>query len=558
VILLGDLGNMSKILIKIDGACYPNPGNMAIGIVIYKDGKLFKKISEAIGYGTNNIAEYKALIRGLEEVKEINPKRVDIYCDSQLLVKQLNKKYKVKNKGIIPLFNRVEEIVRTIPGKIYFNWNRRDENTMADGLAKRALTEEEISKRKRSSKDLKVEQKDDYFLVSSSKSGKYYKVDINIPQCECIDFSRRARKLKLECKHIMAVRDFLHESEKKREIKSRPKMKILILSKMVKSQVWEKVFNELNKKAKLNLEFIIPKNEKRETIKKYLKEVEAVIGGSFSKEDLEQAKKLKLIQIPFAGVDKLDFSLYKNYPDLFISNIHTNKFAVAEHAFALILALAKNIVRNDRDLRLGRWHGFPVKEPTVQLQGKSLGIVGLGSIGWEIAKMGYAFGMKVFALKRTIEEKDLKKKNILGFLGEKKDLEKVIKESNFMVIAVPLTKETKGLIGKKELKLMKGKYLINISRGLVIDEEALFKSLKEGNLAGAAIDTWYQYPSSEQKEVLPSKYDFNQLDNIVMSPHTAGYTDRALEENIKPVFDNIMKIYYGEEADNQIDPELEY
>ena len=549
---------MSKILMKVDGACYPNPGNMAIGIVIYKDGELFKKISEAIGYGTNNIAEYKALIRGLEEVKEINPERIDIYCDSQLLVKQLNKKYKVKNKGIIPLFNRVEEIIRTIPGKVYFIWNRRDDNFMADGLAKRALTEEEISKREQSAKDLKVEQKNDYFLVSSSKPGKYYKVDINIPLCECIDFLRRARKLKLECKHIMAVRNFLQESGRKRETKSRPKMKILILSKMVKPQVWEKIFNELNKKAKNNLEFIIPKKDERDTIKKYLKKVEVVIGGNFSKEDLEQAKKLKLIQIPFAGVDKLDFNLYKNYPDIFICNIHANKNAVAEHAFALILALTKNIVTNDRDLRLGKWHGFPTKEPTVQLQGKSLGIVGLGSIGWEIAKIGHTLGMKVFALKRKIEEKDLKKKNILEFLGEKKDLEKVIKESNFIVVAVPLTKETKGLIGKKELKLMKGKYLINISRGVVIDEEALFKSLKEGNLTGAAIDTWYQYPSSEQREVLPSKYDFNKLDNVVMSPHTAGYTDRALEENIKSVFDNIVNIYYGEEPESRIDSELEY
>jgi phosphoglycerate dehydrogenase-like enzyme/ribonuclease HI len=543
---------------KVDGACYPNPGNMAIGIVIYKDGELFKKISEAIGYGTNNIAEYKALIRGLEEVKKINPERIDVYCDSQLVVKQLNKKYKVKNKGIILLFNRVEEIIRTIPGKIYFIWDRRDNNFMADGLAKRALAEEEINKRKKAAKDVRVEKKDGYFLVRSSKSGKSYKVDINIPQCECMDFLKRARKLKLDCKHIMAVRTFLQEAERKRETKNRPKMKILVLSKMVKPQAWEKTFNELNKKIKLNLEFIIPKTDEREAIKRYLKEVEVVIGGSFSNENLEQAKKLKLIQIPFAGVDKLDFDLYKNHKDIYICNIHANRNAVAEHAFALILALAKNIVTNDKDLRLGRWHGFSTKESTIQLQGKSLGIVGLGSIGWEIAKIGHTLGMKVFALKREIEEKDLKKKNILEFLGEKKDLEKVIKESDFIVVTVPLTRETKGLFGEKELNLMKGKYLINISRGVVIDEEALFKSLKEGNLAGAAIDTWYQYPTSKQKEISPSKYDFHKLDNIVMSPHTAGYTNKALEENIKSVFENIVKIYYGEEPENRINQELEY
>ena len=549
---------MSKVLMRVDGSCYPNPGNMAMGIVIYKDGELIKKISEAIGYGTNNIAEYKALIRGLEEIKKINPERADIYCDSQLVVNQLNKKFKVRDKGIIPLFNRVEEIRQTIPSKLNFIWERRNNNSIADDLAKRALLEEEAIKREKAAKDLKVERKVDYFVVSGSKSKKSYRIDINIPQCECSDFIKRSRKIKLECKHIMAVRNFLQEEKERSCLEKRAKMKVLVLSKMVKPQIWKENFNKLNKKAKFNLEFIIPKADEREEIKRYLPEVEVVIGGSFSKEDLDQAKKLKLFQIPFAGVDQLDLSLYKNRKDIFICNVHANRAAVAEHAFALILALAKNIVTNDRDLRLGRWHGFSSKEPTIQLQGKSLGIIGLGSIGWEIAKVGYALGMKIFALKREIKEKDLEKKKILEFLGANKDLEKVIKESDFIIITVPLTQKTKGLIGKKELKLMQGKYLVNISRGAVIDEEALFKSLEEHYLSGAAIDTWYQYPTNEQKEILPSQYNFHKLENVVLSPHTAGYSDRALEENIKSVFDNIVRIYYGEEPENQIAPELEY
>lgn len=549
---------MSKVLMRVDGSCYPNPGNMAMGIVIYKDGELIKKISEAIGYGTNNIAEYKALIRGLEEIKKINPERADIYCDSQLVVNQLNKKFKVRDKGIIPLFNRVEEIRQTIPSKLNFIWERRNNNSIADDLAKRALLEEEAIKREKAAKDLKVERKVDYFLVSGSKSKKSYRVDINIPQCECSDFIKRSRKIKLECKHIMAVRNFLQEEKERSCLEKRAKMKVLVLSKMVKPQIWKENFNKLNKKAKFNLEFIIPKTDEREEIKRYLPEVEVVIGGSFSKEDLDQAKKLKLFQIPFAGVDQLDLSLYKNRKDIFICNVHANRAAVAEHAFALILALAKDIVTNDRDLRLGRWHGFSSKEPTIQLQGKSLGIIGLGSIGWEIAKIGHLLGMKIFALKREIKEKDLEKKKILEFLGANKDLEKVIKESDFIIITVPLTQKTKGLIGKKELKLMQGKYLVNISRGAVIDEEALFKSLEEHYLSGAAIDTWYQYPTNEQKEILPSQYNFHKLKNVVMSPHTAGYSDRALEENIKSVFDNIVRIYYGEEPENQIAPELEY
>jgi phosphoglycerate dehydrogenase-like enzyme/ribonuclease HI len=552
---------MSKVLMRVDGSCYPNPGNMALGIVIYQDGELIKKISEAIGYGTNNIAEYKALIRGLEEIRKINPERADIYCDSQLVVNQLNKKFKVRDKGIIPLFNRVEEIRQTIPSKLNFIWERRNHNSIADDLAKKALLEEEAIKREKAAQDLKVERKVDYFLVSGSKSKKFYRVDINISHCECPDFTQRAQKLKLECKHIMAVRNFLEEEKEEKErgcLDKRAEMKVLVLSKMVKPQIWKENFNQLNEKAKYNLEFIIPKADEREEIKRYLPEVEVVIGGSFSKEDLDQAKKLKLFQIPFVGVDQLDLSLYKDRKDIFICNVHTNRTAVAEHAFALLLALAKNIVTNDRDLRMGRWHGFSSKEPTIQLQGKSLGIIGLGSIGWEIAKIGHLLGMKIFALKREIKEKDLEKKKILEFLGVNKDLEKVIKESDFIIITVPLTQKTKGLIGKKELKLMQGKYLVNISRGAVIDEEALFKSLEEHYLSGAAIDTWYQYPTNEQKEILPSQYNFHKLENVVMSPHTAGYSDRALEENIKSVFDNMVRIYYGEEPENQITPELEY
>ncbi|MCK4240948.1 MAG: reverse transcriptase-like protein [Candidatus Atribacteria bacterium] len=549
---------MSKILMKVDGSCYPNPGNMGIGIVIYKDGELVKKISEAIGYGTNNIAEYKALIRGLEEIKKLKPERADIYCDSQLVVKQLNKKYKVKDKGMIPLYHKVNEICSTIPGKIYFIWDRRDNNSMADSLAKKALLEEERSKRDSAAKDLKVERKGEYFLVSGSKSGKSYKVDINISQCECADFTQRAQKLKIECKHIIAVKKFLQKEKREEKLRNRQKMRVLVLSQMVKPQVWIETFDKLNQKAKLNIEFIIPEGEEKKSIKKYFQEAEVVIGGIFDQEDLDQAKKLKLIQIPFAGVDKLDFSLYKDRPDKYVCNIHANKSAVAEHAFALILALAKNVVSYDKDLRRGKWHGFSTKESTIQLQGRSLGIIGLGSIGWEIAKRAKSFGMKIFALKRRVNEKDLEKKEILEFLGEEKDLEKVIQESDFIVIALPLTPETTGLIGEKELKIMKGKYLINIARGAIIDEEALFKVLKEHYLAGAAIDTWYQYPNSEQKEILPSKYDFHKLDNVVMSPHTAGYTDRALEENIKSVFDNIVRIYYEEEPENRINPELEY
>jgi len=550
---------MSNILMRVDGSCYPNPGSMGIGIVIYRDNVLVKKISEYIGRGTNNIAEYRALIRGLDEIKDVKANSIAVYCDSQLVVKQLNGQYKVKDKKLLSHFLKIKAICKKIEGKVFFIWNSRDNNSIADGLAKKAVLKEEVRKRKAKAKELIVKKEKNYYSVKNLETENIHRVDINLAKCDCLDFKNKAKKIKIDCKHIIAVKNFLKKIEnKKTQLKINRKMKILILSKMVKSQVWIKTFTELNKKANLNLEFINLTEDNGTDIKKNIPEVEIIIGNLKNEEALKKAKLLKLIQVPFAGVDKINFKLLRNRRDIYLCNIHANKHAVAEHTIALTLALAKNIVNNDNDLRKGIWHGFSTREPTIQLHGKNLGIIGLGSIGWEIAKIGHALGMKIFAIKRKINKIDSKKKKILEFLGVKHDLEKLIKKSDFIVVSVPLTKETKGIITKKELDLMNGKFLINISRGSVINEKDLYKALKNNDLAGAAIDTWYQYPKKENKEILPGKYNFQKLKNIIMSPHTAGYSDKALEENIKEVFDNIVKVYHGEEPENQVNPELEY
>jgi phosphoglycerate dehydrogenase-like enzyme len=204
-------------------------------------------------------------------------------------------------------------------------------------------------------------------------------------------------------------------------------------------------------------------------------------------------------------------------------------------------------------LRKGKWHGFITKETTIQLHGKNLGIIGLGSIGLEIAKRALSFGMNIYAIKRSFQkEEKLDKKYGLTFLGDHEQLEYVIEKSDFIIIAVPLTTKTENMINENILKIMKGKFLINIGRGNIIDEKALYQNLKNGNLAGAAIDTWYQYPNKNYSEVLPSKYPFHELSNIIMTPHNAGYSDKAVEENILSVYRNISRIFHGEKPENII------
>ena len=441
---------MSNILMRVDGSCYPNPGSMGIGVVIYQDDIIIRKISEYAGYGTNNIAEYMALIRGLEEISPLKVEKIEVYCDSQLVVKQLNGEYKVRDEKILTLFLKIKKICRNIKGEILFIWNSRDNNTIADDLAKKAVIKGEIENRKKEAKELTVCIGKNYYSVENIEKKEINKVNINLSNCDCLDFKSKAKKLKIECKHIIAVKIFLKKNERNgTQIKNDHKMRILILSKMVSRQVWIKTFTELNKKTKLNLEFINCNGDDSANIGKYISKAEVIIGNLKNEEDFQKAKLLKLVQIPFTGVDGINLEIFKKRKNIYLCNVHASKHAVTEHALALMFALSKNIISNDKDLRKGIWHGFSSKEPTIQLYGKKLGIIGLGSIGWEIAKIGHALGMKISAIKREINVADFKKKKISKFLGVKKDLETLIKKSDFIVISIPLTKDTKGMITKK-------------------------------------------------------------------------------------------------------------
>lgn len=321
---------------------------------------------------------------------------------------------------------------------------------------------------------------------------------------------------------------------------------------MTSQEKWLKLLEKYNQKDLLPIEIIFPETD-REKFKQQLTTAQVVVGGELSESELFQAKKLELFQIPFTGVDRQNLRIFKKFPRIVVCNTHGNKHAVAELAFCLLLAIVKNLVNNDRDLRLGKWHGVTSGEPSVQLYGRKLGIIGFGSVGKEIAKRAHSFGMEIYAIKRLVELEELAETYGLSFLGSSEQLDYVIAQSDFIIIALPLTRQTENIINDRILNQMKGKYLINIGRGRVIEEKALYSYLKNKYLAGAAIDTWYQYPDREKPEMLPSQYPFHELSNIIMSPHNAGYTDKAIEENVLAVYENIKRIFYGQEPLNKVD-----
>jgi phosphoglycerate dehydrogenase-like enzyme len=309
-------------------------------------------------------------------------------------------------------------------------------------------------------------------------------------------------------------------------------------------------FEDLVNKAKAaegfsgDIEFIVPKSNDE----KYglIKEAVALITSGITKKELEIASNLKFIQVPFAGVDSFDIQLLTER-GITLANVHSNAISVAEHAFGLLLSLAKDLVRNDRDLRKGYWHGWMGKEPNVELFGKTLCVVGLGSIGKKIAEFGKAFGMHVIGVKRNPEP--------YPFVDEvygTHDLLLAIEKSQFVVVVLPLTPETKGMFNKSVFDKMSGKYFVNVGRGSVINEADLFQALKNGVLKRAAIDTWWNYPEAPMQYAMPSKYPFWELNNIIMSSHAAGYSEESLMKVWEDAMRNVVRFVMGKSPENVI------
>ncbi|MGB9750252.1 MAG: 2-hydroxyacid dehydrogenase [Caldisericia bacterium] len=328
-------------------------------------------------------------------------------------------------------------------------------------------------------------------------------------------------------------------------------MKVLFFQNPPKN--WEEILSkakeEENFKGEINFYF-------KDDMENVISDVEVFIGGFIDGESIKRAENLKLIQVPYAGVDPIPFDIIRE-KNVLISNAHENALTVAEHGFALMLALSKSLVIHDRDLRKSIWHGWMANEPNFEIYEKTLGIIGLGSIGSEMAKRAKAFGMKVIGTKKDIKKDVEKLKDFVDEIYPMEKIDELIKKSLFIFVSVPLTKETENLISEKELNLMKDKYLINISRGKVINEEALYNALKNNILKGAAIDVWYIYPKPGDM-AYPSKYPFHELDNIIMTPHSGGFTIESVQRNWLFTFRNILKFAKGEKIENIVDAEKQY
>jgi len=330
-------------------------------------------------------------------------------------------------------------------------------------------------------------------------------------------------------------------------------MKVLVASHSMHNKIIE-----LKEMVPQEIEFILPSIGTDDELVLLAKDVEIILCNRVTPEIVKAANKLKLIQKIGVGVDSIPFESFKER-DICVSNTAaSNAIKVAEYAFALLLTLAKKIVPRHYEMR----QGVVDRSGILEVRGKTIGILGFGNIGQEVAKRALAFDMKIVVIKRH-PQKNIEKEHSLDFLGGIEDLAHVLKISDFIVITLPLTPETRGMIGESELKMMeKTAFLINVSRAAVVNEKALFKGLKERWIAGAALDVWYT-PHwwnpfwTEGKKGKPSNYPILELDNVIVTPELADSTGPS-KLAIKIVADNIVRILKGKNPISQVDRILQY
>lgn len=248
-------------------------------------------------------------------------------------------------------------------------------------------------------------------------------------------------------------------------------------------------------------------------------------------EVIASAKQLEMISVAFTGVDHVDLDSAKE-SDILVSNAAGYSTpAVVELTFGLMIDVSRNTVPLDKVTRLGGVkEGFRQRE----IYGKTLGILGTGDIGGDVAKVALAFGMKVIAFSRS-ENEELKKLGV-----QYKSMEEVFKKSDIITIHLPLNDKTRGIVSEEYIGMMKkDSILINVARGPIVDNDALAKALDEDKISGAGIDVFDMEPP------IPSDYALLKAKNTVLTPHIAYASEEAMVRRAEIVFENIEKYLDG-------------
>jgi len=269
------------------------------------------------------------------------------------------------------------------------------------------------------------------------------------------------------------------------------------------------------------------------------------VDGLIDAELFTDGPNLKLVQLLSAGYDKADIEAARRAGVPVANNGGANSVAVSEHAILLMLAVSRQLIRQHTSVSAGRWRGNST--PRVhELRGKTLGIVGLGTIGKKTARLAAAFGMEViyYDIARLAEHEE----DALGVRFRL--LRELLRTSDIVTLHTPLNESTRHMIGAEELALMQpSAILVNTARGPVVDETALYNALKDGVISAAGLDVFEQEPPQKDNPLFT-------LENVILTAHLAGPTFESNIARVRNAFDNVQRVQRGDEP-LWVIPELE-
>lgn len=294
-------------------------------------------------------------------------------------------------------------------------------------------------------------------------------------------------------------------------------------------------------------EFVYPKVALQMTEQDLLDQlpgIPAALAGSepYTRKVFETFPQLKVVSRVGVGYDAVDVKAATDHGVVVTIAPGTNQDAVSEHCFMLILALAKNLLRQHQPIRDGKWP----RQANLPLRGKTLGLVGLGRIGRSMTTRALAFGMKVMAYEPYPDTAFIQKHGV-----RLASLDDLLREADYVSLHLPATDGTRALINAERLKLMKPTaFLINTARGAVVDEKALYAALRDKKIAGAGLDVFEEEPPLPDNPLL-------KLENVVFTAHTAGVDLQSRDDMARKAAECIAAISRGEwPAECVVNPEV--
>jgi phosphoglycerate dehydrogenase-like enzyme len=312
---------------------------------------------------------------------------------------------------------------------------------------------------------------------------------------------------------------------------------ILLIKKMDKDGRLAKVPDLLSTQWTIE----VSDSEDHDSFAKALARADAIVSMDWPAE-MPPAPQLKLLQLPGAGIDEIALDAVPQQTT--VCNVFEHETGISEYVLATMLQWVIPIPKLEAALRDGAWRGSHLSGPKHrELFGQTLGIVGYGRIGREVAKRAAAFGMRILACSRTAHAGD----GPVEIVEPMSNLMDMLSQADFVLTSMPLSAQTQGVIGARQLAVMKSTaVIVNVARGLLIDEQALYTACRNRMIGGAIIDTWYRYPSANTDRCAPSQYPFHELDNVIMTPHASAWTEELMPRRNRFIANNLDRLARNE------------